>query len=338
MRQFVIYFVVLLFALTGCEKKINPMDPVKDDVNLKNKKLAVIYTDVNSRDSELVLINNKDKIEETQRFKYAGIVQVIKNPSGGLLLPVQLEDILIQIASNGEVNEQKIKTFPLFMETQKGYRLTTYNTAMDYGTIEILENGKKKSKKLDGLLRSATADQKYVYVYGNVNGSANVLYVLDRQNLKLIKDMTLSYGPSDCIKVIDGKVFLSSDNDNMLTIVTPDSWKVSYMKLPYTGPDRILSDSDSIYIAYELGNRITKIDRKTLEIQKSFKLSGQNTINMRMDNKYLYILSQTDLDEQPIKGAVGRIGIYDKQTGKMSDEIILPEKRDMLVQDLELLD
>ncbi|WP_089970656.1 YncE family protein [Lihuaxuella thermophila] len=334
MRKRSLLFIIL-FSISALIIGCNNNQPLIK--NISDSHIAVIYTDATKEDSELVFIDDKKQILGSHQMKQMYIKRIERGENNELLLPVAFGDSIITIQADGKISERETPIMPLDIFVHKGVEISSYNTDYSTGTLEKKQEDQVKKTTLSGLLEAVAMDDDYVYAVGNaISDKYNALYILEKDTLKVHKEIGLGpqYGIGKEIQILDGKLLLTSPQTKSLTIVTKGTREMKQVKLPYKEPDDLLIDQDSIYVTYMLGNHITKIDRKTLQVKGSFSTGDQAVLRADMDSQNIYVLSQAQNDPQPRQDIVGRIGIYNKQTGNKVGMIELPNKRNMGVQDL----
>ncbi|TCS93662.1 hypothetical protein [Hazenella coriacea] len=316
---------LLLLILSACSQ---PVD------SLKQSKLAVIYTDATQPDSELVFLDDQGKLQGSQTFKEMGIFQMETNEHGELILPVQFGNHIIYVHPDGTSQTTDSLQFPLFVLEKKGIRVSTYNTELDAGTLEIKQDQLTKLIKLNGFLRVATFDESFVYVFASIiNQKRPVLYVIDRQQGKLVRTLDLKIDLVTDLEIVDQHLLLTSiDDKRLLARVSLTDWNIEYIQVPVEKPEFLLIDEENIYLTYQEQSTLSILNRSTLKVIENIPLE-QPVFKVRMDESHLYVL--TPYMDHP--DLVGQIRVYEKKTWSLKKTWDLPAKREMLVQDFVLL-
>ncbi|WP_124726744.1 hypothetical protein [Staphylospora marina] len=329
MKKFAsILFGMLIALAAGCGFPSN--------IDLSDGHVGVIYTDATKKDSEFVVLDKNGKVTDSHRIRKMGIFQIERGPRNEWLLPVRFDGYMAIIRPDGSLSETTVLDFPLDIAVHGDTTVTGFNTAFHYGTVELKDGKTSKKRELPGMLMAVSVDEEYVYVFGDINETHGKLYVLEKDRLEIHKEITLQQVVPDDILPIDGKILLTSrsDQSDFLTLVSKEDWSIRQINLPYHGPQYLLAGDEEIFVTYALGNHISVLDRNTLQIKRNIRTSDQAVLNVDMDSRHLYVLSQDQNDPNPTGNIVGRVGVYDKQTGKRVQVFELPNKRNMLVQDL----
>lgn len=322
-----IYFLLSFFLLilSGCSQSVD---------SLSNHKLAVIYTDATQPDSELVFLNDQGEFQATQKFKEMGIFQLETTERGELILPVQFGNHIIYIHPDGKSSTTDSLQFPLFVIEKMGTRVSTYNSELDAGTLEIKEGQQTQQMRLDGFLRVANFDEQFIYVFASIISQKKpVLYVIDRKQGNLVRTLDLKIDLVTDLEIVDQHLLLTSvDDQRSLARISLTDWSIEYIQVPIERPEFMLVEGEKIYLTYQEQATLSILDRATLQVIKNISLE-QPVFKAKVDDSFFYVL--TPLMNH--KDLVGQIRIYDKKTWRLKDTWNLPAKRDMLVQDFVLL-
>ncbi|MCS1351039.1 YncE family protein [Mechercharimyces sp. CAU 1602] len=305
-----------------------------NEISLDNGDIGVVYTNSLEEDSEFVVFNQGGEVTSSATIDAIGIFEIREDRDGNILLPARFNTGFTKINPSGSISEMESLDFPYYTKIKGDTRLTTFNSDLEYGKVEIKEEGKEGVEvKLDGILPSATFDDSYAYINADFPDVADrhMQYVLDRKSKKIIKKLVIEHGNASDVSMINGKVVsVSNKEDPYLSVLEPGTWNVSNVKLPHPYSERIIPDGDHFYVLYSMSPYITMMDSNTFKEIKTFK-ADVPLLQARVDDKYIYCLSQRE-DQY-----AGLIHIYDKKTGEKKKEFLLPRKRETLVQDLTLL-
>jgi hypothetical protein len=330
MRKYFTVMIVWGLILCSCTAStVNTLDRMK----LQKANVGVIYTNALKEDSELVFFNNSGQIVDQQHIQETGIFQIVEGSQGNLVLPVQFGKRFIHISPIGEVAKEDTLAFPLYTREGVNIRVTTYNTDLNYGTLEIRQDSQKKWVKLDGFLRVANFDEEFVYIFATVILEKKpVLYVVDRMTGKIVKKLLLQIDLADDLIVTDHKIIVSSiDPQHKIAIIDKKDWQPQYLLLPYAQPEFFYQSDGKIYITHPDQGGITVLDRHTLQILQTAQLA-QVIYKARLFDNKLYVLSQLDKNQY-----AGLVRVYNIHTWKKENEFLLPKIRETLVQDLTIL-
>jgi hypothetical protein len=324
--------IVILLGLILCSctaSTVNTLNRIK----LQKANIGVIYTDALKEDSELVLFNNEGQIIDQEHIRETGIFQIVEGAKGNLVLPVQFGKRLVHISRSGEVAAEDTLAFPLYTREGNNIRVTTYNTDLNYGTLEIRQGTQQRLVKLDGFLRVANFDEQFVYIFATViQEKKPVLYVVDRATGKLVTTLALQIDLADDLIIIDHKIMVSSiDQQHKIAIIDKRDWQQHYLSLPYAQPEFFYQNREKIYITHPDQGGITVLDRHTLQILQTAQLP-QVIYKARLFHNKLYVLSQLDETHH-----AGLVRVYNIHTWKQEREFLLPKIRGTLVQDLTIL-
>ncbi|MBA4601156.1 YncE family protein [Thermoactinomyces mirandus] len=304
------------------------------EMEIQQAHMGVIYTDSLREDSQFVLLDNHGRIMDSHKIKEKGIFQIAEKGDGNLLLPVTFGERLVHISSDGDITMEKTPIYPLYTREKGKIRMTTYNTHLNYGTLEIRQGNKKKSVRLDGFLRIVDFDSRHVYVFATViQEKRPVLYVIDRETGTRIRDLNLEIDLANDLEITEKYILVSSvaEGNNKIAVISKKDWQQRYISLPCSQPEFIYRNGGKIYITHRTQGEITVLDENTFKVLQVSRLP-QSIFKARLLKDKLYVLSQADG-----KKTAGIIGIYDIHTWKQEKRILLPKIRNTLVQDLTVI-
>ncbi|SDY86738.1 YncE family protein [Thermoactinomyces sp. DSM 45892] len=325
MKKSYAFLISLLLLLSAC---------TTEGMTLDKASIGVIYTDSLKEDSEFVLLNQDGQIVDQRGIKEKGIFQIAKKKDGSLLLPVQFGDKMVQISSGGIISKEDTPAFPLYVRTDDSIRVTTYNTHMDYGTLEIKEGDQVHTVKLDGYLSVVQFDAKYVYVSATIiQAKRPVFYVLDRETGKLVKEISIKVDLTDDLLLTEEHILVSStDDQHKIAVINKKDWTVQYRDLSYAQPQFFYPNKDKIIVTHKVDGRITVLDRKTFQVVETAQLP-QRIYKARLSSDQLYVLSPLNYDPKN----AGLISVYDTKTWKQIKQFRIPNIRETLVQDFTII-
>lgn len=324
MKKTFFLLMIVLFVLTSCSSS---------SLNLKSGLIGVIYTDALKDDSQFVTFDKYGEKYSEATIKEMGIFQVEQNDDGDIILPVQFSDSIVTITPSGEINSTKTLEFPLFVQEKDGLKLSTYNTHLDYGTLEIEDGEKLQQIKLDGYLRIATFDSNYIYLFATIiEKEQPVLYIIDRDGFQLKKEISLEIDLANDLKNVGNMLLIgSTEGHRNIAIVNKKNWKVNYMELPFGSPEYFIEKGNNIIITHHGQSNITIIDKNNLKV-----VTTKNIIapihKVDYDENNYYFLSQGDNIEN-----AGIISVYNSDNWDLVNKIELPVIRETLVQDIKIL-
>lgn len=301
---------------------------------MQKAKMGVIYTDSLRKDSQFVLLDDDGQMIDSHKIKETGIFQIAEQENGNLLLPVSFGKRLIHISATGEISKEETPVFPLDTREKNRIRTTTYNTHLDYGTLEIKQGKQKKSIKLNGFLRLVDFDFKYIYVFATViQEKQPVLYVICRETGKLFRKINLEIDLANDLEITEDEIIVSSieEKNNKIAIISKKDWQQRYQSLPSAQPEFVYQDGGKVYITHRAQGGVTVLDGNTFQVLQTSRLP-QPIFKARLFKDKLYVLSQSDDGK-----FAGFVGIYDIHTWKQEKKIWLPKVRNTLVQDITII-
>ncbi|MDR6224208.1 hypothetical protein [Desmospora profundinema] len=318
------WLIIMLLILTSCSSS---------DIEIKRGLIGIIYTDALKDDSEFVTFDKNGNEYSNARLKEMGIFEIEQNEAGDIILPVQFGDSVININSSGKITSNKTLEFPLFVREENGLRISTYNTHLDYGTLEIVNGKQSKQIKLDGFLRIATSDSNNIYVFATIIDKAQpVFYVIDRKNNELDKQIPLKIDLANDLKLIENTLLIgSTDDQNKIAMVNTKNWKVEYLELPFDKPEYFIEETDTIVVTHQNQKNVSILNKDTLDLQTTKKIKFP-VFKVDSDENHYYFLTQRDN-----KDSAGVVCVYDKSNWELVDTITLPVKRNTLVQDIKII-
>lgn len=329
----ILFFILCLFLFTGCS-----VDPITLDLN----DLVVIYTNAQKEKSNLLIMDKQHKQKFEAPLKKVGIFNIIADNNNNLILPVQYSNEILKIQTDLEkkIKEEQTLPYPLFYEKVRGKEFIVYNydkkQDINYCTYEI--RGKNNSKKIRfrGLPRALAVDSTKAYMYVD-DGHKHYLYMVNLKNGNILSTIPLTKGGSaGDIKKINNKLLITTLTDSnqqkpdsyLISILLDRSNRVVYKKLTNIAPNKILYNEKNIFISHWNNNIITVLDKKTLDEKDTIKLKGPILDVELVKNKF-YSLRQENNG--------GIIDIYNINDWNKVDNIVLPQKKDLLVQDFHIV-
>ncbi|MCH5584947.1 hypothetical protein MK805_08165 [Shimazuella sp. AN120528] len=318
--RFFLQFLCISILLTSCTVSSLP----------STHTFGAIYTNATIPDSAFVLFDqNGDKNHEFE-IPAMGIFQIVNNGSGNIFLPVQYENKIYSLTlANNELKETKSHPYPIYMKQTGNFRVTTFNSALQAGTVEWQEGKTSRSWAVSGFPRIATFDQTYIYVFATIiEQKKPVLYVINRNSAKIAAAIPIKIDQANDMQVIDHRLFITSvANQNQIAIFDCKTKKITYQTLPELRPEYIVPMSQYLLISYQNSKKLTKIDRKTYRILEQIELP-QPVFKLKQKANELYVLSQIPANGQ------GLVGVYNISNWKLKKKYLLPTIRDTTVQDI----
>jgi hypothetical protein len=301
---------------------------VEKAVNLTQGNFGVIYTHANKEDSELVILDRSGKRVDAHQFHEMGMFQIEKGKEKRLVLPVRFGDKMFYIHREGQVLWNKTHAYPLDVKEDKQIRITTFNSAYDWGTLQIELPGKTYRLKQLGFLRTTTYDDKYIYAFVDFPEAKKAkLIVVRRDNGKKQEEIPMPILHANDMKMIHGHLLISSNDNHFLLDIHTKNWKLNKINLPFAQTQYILPAQEYIYVTYRGKKKVTKLNPKTFQVVTTNEVRYP-IYKAEMDQKNLYILSQL---EHP--SYAGVVSIYDLKTWILKKQFFLPQVREMQVQD-----
>lgn len=257
-----------------------------------------------------------------------GIFQSTTGESGNILLPVQFGNKLYILHPNNNLTSQTISLFPLYIREEHDFRIITFNSSLNSGTIELKQAKHDIKITLAGFPKVTTFDQQYVYVFASIiKKNKSVLYVIARKTGKMQKAIPLQIEQAGDMQILRHKLWVTStSNQKKLGRIDLGTWKITYIPLPDKQPEYLLPINNQLLITYQGSNTITLLDCNTLHVMEQITLP-QPVFKAKVKGKQLYVLSQLPGSGQ------GIIGVYDIKNRKLIKKIMLPAVRNTLIQD-----
>jgi hypothetical protein len=322
--RFIMILVLGLITSTACSA---------DTIPLQNAKLAVIYTNAAKKESILALFDTKGELTADIPLKAMGIFEIEQTDQNQLILPERFGQSIITISPSGKVRTHQTKEFPIFVKKRGGVTVYAFNTQQKSNTLEIVQKSGRKQMQLAGFLRTATWDNKYIYVFSSlIEANIAVLYVINRQTGDIVKTVPLAIDLADDLKIVGRDLLITStDEQKKMAIYDLNKGQVLYIQLPYAMPQYILTTENEIWISHKQQPVFTVLDPKTWKVKRTLSVS-QPVFKVQQDTQNLYVLSQSDT-----ANTAGLIGVYDKKDLKQKQRILLPHMGGMRIQNFALL-
>ena len=317
--------ILFLSVLSACAEK---------KVQWAGGAYAFIFTNSLEEDSEFVVVDAQGKEVSSVRLSAMGIFQITSDHRGGWILPEKFGDTLTYVKADGSVEEEECLLFPLTVREDRELRIATYNTAYDYGTLEIKKGETVKRIKLDDLLIKADRDEQKVYVFSaNPDTFTYKVIIVDLKSGAPEKEIPVPTALPETFRVMDGKLWMTDPDRPNVWLLDLKTHRLENIEVPGTSTRWVLEDADSIYIVPD-PHQITVLDRKTLKkkgvLQLQLDKKEHSQLNMRMDEKHIYLLEQ-------LEGGDAKFTVFDKKTGKRLQSFQLQAPRETLVQNFVLL-
>jgi hypothetical protein len=315
-----LYLLWISILLTSCTVSSLPA----------SNTFGAIYTNASIPDSSFVLFDETGKINHQFKIPAMGIFQIAKDQSGNLFFPVQYENKIYSLSlENNEIKEAKSQPFPIYMQQAGNFRLITFNSALQSGTVEWLEGKKTKSTTVPGFPRVATFDETYIYVFATIiEQKKPVLHWINRHSGKIDASLPIKIDQANDMQIIDGCLYITSiTNQKQIAILNRKTRKITYQILPESRPEYIISTSQYLLISHQNSRKITKLDRKTNRVLEQIELP-QPVFKLKRKANELYVLSQIPANGQ------GLVGVYNLSDWKMKRKYLLPTIRDTTIQDI----
>lgn len=330
MKRIRLLLLLTLLLLSACSNLAS------ENVSFDQAAVGVMYTDALIEDSELVLFDQNGKQVGNKQFKEMGMFRIVPDGEGSWVLPVQFGKGWIRLNQDGQETKEGNEAFPIQVLSKEGVFLASFNSELDTNTLEVRSKQTAQTYKVDlaGFFRVLEVDESYIYIFADViKEKRSVLYVLEKENGKLVKEIPLDTGEADDILVSSDRVILTSKSGNgRIPVVDKKNWQVNYITLPYSEPQFLFEDGKRILVTYAgLEGRISLLDRDSLKVIETKELS-QPIFKARLADGKLYVLSQSQT-----RDLGGEIGIYSTQAWELEQKWELPVIRNTLVQDLEVV-
>jgi hypothetical protein len=332
MIYFFFFFLLLLSA--GCsnqkveEDRDNLLEEEKSEVI--DAKIGILYTNALQFNTRMIFFNEKGEDIKTVKISDEAIFQVIQQTNGDLVLPSQFGDKIVHISKDGRMEKESTLEFPLYMDISNDVRITSYNTELYRGTLQITEDGDSKNIILDGFLRVIKHDSKYIYVFATIiDKEQPVLYVIERENINNVKQLPLEIDLANDLLVLEDSVIISSiESNNKIGVLSKDNIEVNYKNLTHSSPEFLFEKDDKIYITHSGQNVISILDKNTMEEVKSIETKIP-AFKAKLKGDSLYLMAQGDNIDN-----AGVVIEYDINSWKIKSEMIVPfTKKNYLIQD-----
>lgn len=315
-----LYFLCISLFLTGCTVFSVP----------NSHSFGAIYTNASIPDSAFVLFDKNGNINHQVDMPAMGIFQIASDQLGNLFFPVQYENKIYSLSlANNELKETKSLPYPVYINQAGNFRVITFNTSLQSGTVEWRQGNKGKSITVSGFPRVATFDQSHIYVFATIiEQKKPVLYWINRDSGKIEATLPIDIDQANDMQIIDDHLYITSiTNQKQIAIINQKTKKITYLTLPESRPEYILSTSEYLLISYQNNRKITKLDRKTNRILEQIELP-QPVFKLQLKADELYVLSQIPANGQ------GLVGVYDVSDWKLKRKYLLPAIRDTTIQDI----
>lgn len=315
-----LYFLCISIFLIGCT--VSSLS--------SSHSFGAIYTNASISDSAFVLFDKNGNINHQVDIPAMGIFQIAADQSGNLFFPVQYENKIYSISlANNELKETRSLSYPIYINQTGTFRITTFNTSLQSGTVEWRQANTVKSIIVSGFPRVATFDQSHIYVFATIiEQKKPVLYWINRDSKKIDATLPLKIDQANDIQIIDDRLYITSvTNQKQIAIINRKTKKITYLTLPESRPEYLLSTPEYLFISYQNNRKITKLDRYTNRILEQIELP-QPVFKLQLKADKLYVLSQIPSNGQ------GLVGVYNLSDWKLKSKYLLPSIRDTTVQDI----
>jgi hypothetical protein len=315
-----VYFLCLFIFLAGCTSSSLPTP----------QSFGIIYTNASTPDSAYVQFDKNGDIQNQVDIPAMGIFQIESDQSGNLFFPVQYENLIYSLSlAKNELQKTKSLLYPIHLNQKGNFRVTTYNTSLQSGSVEWHQGNKVKKITVSGFPRVATFDQSHVYVFATIiEQKRPVLYWIDRESGKIDATIPVHIDQANDMQIIDDHLYITSvTNQKQIASIHRRTKKITYLTLPETKPEYIFSTSNYLFITHQNNRKLTKLERKTNRILEQIELP-QPVFKLQLKADELYVLSQIPANGQ------GLVGVYNLSDWKLKRKYLLPTIRDTTVQDI----
>jgi hypothetical protein len=319
LRKYAIFFLpcIILWLISCSATKSNTPN-----------QLGVLYTNASQPDSAFITLDNKGTVTSQTNIPAMGVFQVTQGDNGNLLFPVQFDNKVFTYSPKEKLTKTTVLPFPLFIKEVADFRVTTYNSNLNSGTVEWKQAGHTTRVSIAGFPRVATFDQQHVYVFASIiQQKKPVIYVLAKTTGKIEKVIPLAIDQANDLHISGHTLLVTTTADEKrIGRINLTTWNVDYITLPEAQPEYILSVAGKLLVTYQGSTSLTILDSKSLQVMEQVTLP-QPVLKAKIRRNNLYVLSQIPNSGQ------GIIGVYQLSNWKLVKKITLPTIRSMRVQD-----